>query len=162
MHKTLIPIIVQQVYSIYKYKQDVQPYDILMVRDGTYLIGTTAMITEQDTKILLQSHLYKIRVHRPDELDPFLLLAILNTPIVKRQIRAKRFTQDIIDTLGKRIHEVILPIPKDKTLRERIPREMREIVLARVELRNRAKQICLEVEGIAEPAEEDKELLQSL
>jgi type I restriction enzyme M protein len=43
-----------------------------------------------------------------------LLLAVLTSPIVKLQIFSKRFTQDIIDTLGDRIKELILPIPKDK------------------------------------------------
>jgi hypothetical protein len=52
------------------------------------------------------------------------------------------------DTLGKRINEIILPIPKDKDLRERIARETRETVLGRVKLRNRAGQIALEVEGL--------------
>jgi type I restriction enzyme M protein len=82
--------------------------------------------------------------------------------VVKRQIKSKQFTQDIIDTLGKRILELVLPIPKDKSLRERIARETREIVLTRVALRNKAKQISLDAEGIIEPAEEDKELLQTI
>lgn len=82
--------------------------------------------------------------------------------MVKRQIKSKQFTQDIIDTLGKRILELVLPIPKDKSLRERIARETREIVLTRVALRNKAKQISLDAEGIIEPAEEDKELLQTI
>lgn len=86
----------------------------------------------------------------------------LNTPVVKRQIRAKQFTQDIIDTLGKRIFEVILPIPKDRGLREKIARETRETVLARVALRNKAKQISLDVEGITELGEKDKELLETI
>jgi type I restriction enzyme M protein len=68
----------------------------------------------------------------------------------------------VIDTLGKRIFEVILPIPKDKDVRERIARETRETVLARVALRNKAKQISLEVEGITEVGEEDKELLDTI
>jgi len=89
-----------------------------------------------------------------------LLFACLNTPVVRRQIRGKQFTQDIIDTLGKRIFEVILPIPKDKELRERVARETQDTVLARVALRNKAKQISLDVEGITEAGEEDKELLE--
>ena len=84
------------------------------MRDGTYLIGTTAIITQSDVPMLFQSHIYRLRVLDPDRIDPWLLFACLNTPVVKRQIRAKQFTQDIIDTLGKRIFEVILPIPKDK------------------------------------------------
>jgi type I restriction enzyme M protein len=103
-----------------------------------------------------------LRVLNPDKIDPWLLFACLNTPVVKRQIRAKQFTQDIIDTLGKRILEVVLPIPKDKKRREQIARETRETVLGRVALRNKAKQISLDVEGITEPEEEDKELLETI
>jgi type I restriction enzyme M protein len=64
--------------------------------------------------------------------------------------------------LGKRIFEVVLPIPKDRSLRERIARETQETVLARVALRNKAKQISLDVEGISEPHEEDEELLETI
>jgi type I restriction enzyme M protein len=152
----------QTIYEELKSRVDIQAGDLLLVRDGTYLIGTTAIVTESDVPMLFQSHIYRLRVLNPDNIDPWLLFACLNTPVVKRQIRAKQFTQDIIDTLGKRIFEVKLPIPKDKGLRERIARETQETVLARVSLRNKAKQISLEVEGITEPAEEDKELLETM
>lgn len=152
----------QAIYEELKNRVDVRAGDILMVRDGTYLIGTTAIVTESDIPMLFQSHIYRIRVVRPEVIDPWLLFACLNTPVVKKQIRAKQFTQDIIDTLGKRILEVVLPIPKDKELRERIARETRETVLARVALRNKAKQISFDVEGIVELAEEERELLETI
>lgn len=88
----------EEIYESVKDKQDVKPYDILMVKDGTYLVGTCAMISENETKIVYQSHLYKIRCNDFDKLDPWLLLALLSSPIVKVQIRSKQFTQDIIDT----------------------------------------------------------------
>jgi type I restriction enzyme M protein len=112
--------------------------------------------------MLYQSHIYRLRVEKPEVMDSWLLFACINAPVVKRQIKAKQFTQDIIDTLGKRILELVLPIPKDKSLRERIARETREIVLTRVALRNKAKQISLDAEGIIEPGEEDKALLQTI
>ena len=59
-------------------------------------------------------------------------------------------------------YEIVLPIPKDKVLRDRIARETRETVLARAALRNKARQIALEVEGLTELGEEDKELLEIL
>lgn len=152
----------EELYDEFKDKLDVQAEDLFVVRDGTYLVGTSCILTEHDTRILYCGGLYKIRVKDKDQLDPYLLLALLNCPIVKRQMRAKQFTRDVIDTLGKRIFEVILPIPKEKELRERIARETRETVLARVGFRNKAKQISLEVEGITEPAEEDKELLETI
>jgi type I restriction enzyme M protein len=152
----------ENLYDQFKDKLDVRSEDLFVVRDGTYLVGTSCILTEHDTRILYCGGLYKIRVKRKDQLDPYLLLALLNCPIVKRQMRAKQFTRDVIDTLGKRIFEVLLPIPKDKGLRERIARETQDTVLARVALRNKARQISLDVEGITEAGEEDKELLGTI
>jgi type I restriction enzyme M protein len=149
-------------YEALKNKLDVQPGDILMVRDGTYLIGTSAVVTNSDTRILFQSHIYKIRVVRPEELDPWLLFATLNTPIVKRQIRAKQFTQDIIDTLGNRILELLLPIPKSQSKRVEIAEATRSTVETRAMLRNKAKQIVIDLEGPEQIDEEDARLLETL
>jgi len=137
----------EETYLKFSSKADVKERDILMVRDGTYLVGTTCMITKYDTKMLFQSHIYRLRILKPEIFSPFLLLATLNTPIVKRQIRAKQFTQDIIDSLGNRIMELILPIPKDKALRERIINETRKIIEERAELREKAKRIAEKVIG---------------
>ena len=127
----------EELYQNYKVKQDVQAHDILMVRDGTYLVGTCAMISENDTKIVYQSHLYKIRSTDHKKLDPYLLLALLSSPIVKQQIRSKQFTQDIIDTLGKRIYELVLPFPKDVDTKKAIIASVRDVF----EKRNQAKEI---------------------
>jgi type I restriction enzyme M protein len=128
-------------------KQDVRPFDILMVKDGTYLIGTCAIISEADTEIIYQSHLYKIRVQPNDVgLNPFLLLAVLSSAIVQRQIRAKQFTQDIIDSLGERINELVLPIPKSKKVRDSISAMVREAVRLRIEARQLTRQARTAVE----------------
>ena len=149
----------QGIYEKYNRRYRVQEFDILVVRDGTYLIGTSCMLTKYDTKILYQSHIYRLRVLRPNTLSPFLLLAMLNTPIVKKQIRAKQFTQDIIDTLGTRISELVLPIPKDEELRRQIERETRDVIEQRAELRQKAWQIALQVTGNGEPTEEEDQLV---
>jgi len=128
--------------------QDVQAGDIFVVRDGTYLVGTSCILTEEDTKILYCGGLYKLRVEKRDQMDPYLLLALLNAPIVRRQMRSKQFTRDIIDTLGKRLFEVLLPIPKDADLAARIAKETRTVIETRAKLRDRTKEIALEVEGL--------------
>ena len=131
----------RDIYETFKSKQDVQENDILMVRDGTYLVGTCALITEDDKEIVFQSHIYKIRVNQPDKLNPLLLLALLSCPIVKMQIYAKRFTQDIIDTLGERIHELQLPIPKEQILKQQIIDKVSKIV----SFKKQAKDLTREV-----------------
>lgn len=139
----------KSIYNAMKSEGHIQADDILMVRDGTYLVGTSAIITQSDLPMLFQSHLYCLRVLKPEVINPWLLFACLNTIAVRRQIRAKQFTQDIIDTLGDRIHEIVLPVPKDPQKREHIITETRRIVETRVALRNYAQEIVMQVEGIA-------------
>ena len=141
----------RNIYERYKTKQDVKTNDILMVRDGTYLVGTCAIITEDDEEIVFQSHIYKIRVEKPEELDPLLLLALLSCPLVKGQIFAKRFTQDIIDTLGERIHELLLPIPKSQEDRKKIADDVRKII----DYKKQAKDMIRKVVSSVVPSEGD-------
>jgi hypothetical protein len=136
-------------------KQDVQAGDIFVVRDGTYLVGISCILTEGDTRILYCGGLYKLRVRQSEKLNPYLLLALLNTPIVRRQMKSKQFTRDIIDTLGKRLFEVVLPIPKNAKLRQRITDETKKVIETRALLRDRAKIIPLEIESITPPVEDD-------
>lgn len=144
----------RKLYESLRRKQDVRAGDLLMVKDGTYLIGTCAIISEADVEILYQSHLYKIRVQENSlGIDPYLLLAVLSSPIVQRQIKAKQFTQDIIDSLGERIQELILPIPKSPDFRAEISGMVSTAVDLRIRARELAKSSRLGVHG-SRPADE--------
>ena len=136
----------EAVYKSLKDKQDVRRGDILMVKDGTYLIGTCAIVTEYDEQIVYQSHLYKIRVTKERHgVNPFLLLAMLTSGAVQQQIRAKQFTQDIIDSLGERINELLLPVPKSPKKREQITEMVRHVIEQRVDAREMARRAVVEV-----------------
>jgi len=127
-------------YQAYAMKQDVKEGDIFMVKDGTYLIGTCAFVSKYDEKIVYQSHLYKIRVIDKEIISPYLLLAALSSKPVIDQIRAKRFTQDIIDSLGKRVSELVLPIPKDIIKRNKIDSMVKKSIDDRIESRELARE----------------------
>ena len=135
----------EDLYAFYRDKQDVRENDILMVRDGTYLVGTCALVTSLDTKIVYQSHIYKMRTTDPDKFHPYLLLAVLSSPLVREQIFAKRFTQDIIDTLGRRIEELILPLPKSIIKRNRIIVDVGTVISNRTTARELARRTVLSV-----------------
>ena len=136
----------REIYTPLKAKQDVQPGDILMVKDGTYLVGTCAIVSEYDQEIVFQSHLYKIRVNdNKVGINPYLLIAILSSSVVQRQVRAKQFTQDIIDSLGERISELVLPVPKSANTREKITQMVQTAVQERIEARELAKRARIEV-----------------
>ena len=99
--------------ELYAKRQAVQVGDILFVRDGTYLIGRNCFITNVDRDLIYQSHVVKIHSKDDAQLRPEILFLALNSPLVQREIRSKQFTADIIDTIGQRINEVRIPIPKD-------------------------------------------------
>lgn len=130
--KKCVPL---EIYNRYKDRQDIRENDILFVSDGTFLIGRSAMVTKLDEKIIIQSHIRKIRVLDKSALDTFLLFYLLNTRIVKKQIEAKTFVQSTISTLGNRLYEIILPIPKSKSQRDKIVGKMKYILEQREKLR---------------------------
>ena len=135
----------EDIYNKLSSKQDVKSYDILMVRDGTYLVGTCAMISPSETKIVYQSHLFKIRSTDHEKINPYLLLALLSSPIVKQQIRSKQFTQDIIDTLGRRILELKLPFPKNKDEQDNVIAQVKDVFNKRNEAKELMRTVLLNV-----------------
>lgn len=66
---------------------------------------------------------------------------------MQRQIQSNRFTQDIIDTLVNRINELILPIPKDKKLKEKVINDVKTAIHARAKASESSRLARLEVIG---------------
>jgi type I restriction enzyme M protein len=131
----------EEVYQQYKRRQDVRAGDILFVNDGTFLIGRSAMVTDLDERIVIQSHLRKIRVLKEDLFDRYYFFYLLNTQIVRRQIEAKTFVQATISTLGSRLNEVVLPIHREPKQRQVISSQVRDIIEAKMRLRKRSLEI---------------------
>ena len=69
---------------------------------------------------------------------------------------------DTKHSLGKRLFEVLLPIPKDAQLAARIAKETRSVIDTRAKLRDRTKEIALEVEGRDTPTVDEIEALENL
>jgi type I restriction enzyme M protein len=135
----------EEIHERYQQRQDVREDDILMVRDGTYLIGTCAVVTKFDLPMLYQSHIYKIRVEKLEKITPFLLLAALTCPFAQRQIKSFCVSQDIIDSLGNKIHEIRLALPKAKKTKDRIASLVEKAIRDRTEARELARSACEEV-----------------
>ena len=129
----------EEIYNQFKEKQNLEIGDILLVKDGgPNLIGKTAYLTELDTKIIIQSHIYQIKVLKNNNyIDPYLLIYLLNLDIVQKQIRAITFVQGTISTIGNRIMDVILPIPSDLSKRKEISKHIKEIIDIKTESRKK-------------------------
>jgi type I restriction enzyme M protein len=98
------------VFDEYRRQQDLKPGDVLMVVDGRYRIGTTAILFENNYRCVVQSHFRIISVRQPEKLSPFELLYALNLPSVRIRIRDLVFVQSTLGTLGARLLELQIPI----------------------------------------------------
>ena len=136
-----IKAVAEEVYDEYKCSQDIRERDILFVSDGTFLIGRTAIVTRLDKKIIIQSHLKKIRVLKKNFIDPYYLFYLLNSKIVRKQIDSKTFVQATISTIGNRLGEVVLPINNDKDEIRKITSEIEDIISKKVEVKEKTMRI---------------------
>ncbi len=128
------------VYEDLARKQDIQPFDILMVAHGTYLVGNVAILTGSDARIVLQDHVFRLRVSPSSGIHPYLLLAALSTSFVKRQVRARQFSADIIDKIGERHLELRVPIPRSSKQRDKIVSHVERLLAEQTVIRAAIKE----------------------
>ena len=100
----------EEVFAKYEPQQKLKPGDVLMVVDGRYRIGATALITKRNARCIVQSHLRIMSVLQPSELDPYALLFALSLPSIRLRIRDLVFIQSTLGTLGKRLLALKIPI----------------------------------------------------
>lgn len=100
----------EEIYEQYAAQQNLRPGDILMVVDGRYRIGTTAILDSHSARCIAQSHLRIISVLDPSKLDPYALLYALNMASVKIHLRGLVFIQSTLGTLGSRLLELKIPV----------------------------------------------------
>ena len=60
-------------------------------------------------------------------------------------MRTKQFTRDVIDTLGNRISEIVIPLPKSDDVRKGISEFVRSTILLRIEARQQIKTLSAEM-----------------
>ena len=135
----------QSIYSQYEKKASLQEGDVILIRDGTYLVGSSAIVTQSDIPALICGGIYRLRSVSHSSLNPFTLLGLLNLPIVRRQMRAKQFTRDVIDTLGKRLFEVRIPDPAS-TYATELGDKLSGLMKDKEELRRQIGQTVQEIE----------------
>ncbi|MCK4384483.1 MAG: hypothetical protein KAW66_14375, partial [Candidatus Lokiarchaeota archaeon] len=135
----------EEVYNQFRNKQNIEIEDILLVKDGgPNLIGKTAFITNLDTKIIIQSHIYQIKTLENNEnIDSYLILHLLNLEIVQKQIKAITFIQGTIATIGNRIMDVKLPIPSDLNKRKEISKYIKEIIDNKRDVRKKINELTI-------------------
>ena len=100
-----------EIYERYATVQRLEDGDILLVVDGRYRIGRSAILTKENVQCVVQSHLRIIKVLKQDIINPYELLFILNTEPILHQMRNLVFIQSTLGSIGKRLMELRIVIP---------------------------------------------------
>lgn len=103
-------------------------------------IGRTAILHEHNYICVVQSHIKIITVTAKSPIDAIELLYILNLPLIQHQIRNLVFIQSTLGSLGSRLNEITIPLPKKNKEWAKTIREFRYLVEGRSELLKKLKE----------------------
>ena len=140
----------EEIYKEFSKDQNLKPGNILMVVDGRYRIGRSAILHSYNAKCIAQSHLKIISVdEKVSPIDSFELLYLLSMKSVQRYIRSLVFIQSTLGSIGSRIKEIKIPVPnkkdtmfKDKVDNFRTSLEQRAMLLSSLlELENQSVEL---------------------
>jgi len=148
----------EEIYEKYKIKQDIQPYDILFVKDGNNLVGECAIVMPKKEKIILssgfykirlkissfliQSHITKIRIKKNNnlEINVWNFVYSLYNKKTKKQINNLLYSSTI-PHLSNRIKEIKLFFPKNKKKLLENGKIMKKILENKFQINNKIKKI---------------------
>lgn len=106
---------------------DLEISDLLFVRRGSYRIGSVALVSPFDKKVLLTKEILIFRVVRKENnfnITPYYLIYLLIHPIVQLQIDDKVLIETTLPNIANRWAELLLPIHKDKKIRSDISKKV--------------------------------------
>lgn len=106
---------------------DLKPKDIVFVKEGSYRIGSVAMVSPFDTGILLNHHSIVFRVIDDKNkygINPFYLLYLFSHELTQKQLYNKIMIDTTLPNIGNRWEELLLPIAKNPKEREKITRKI--------------------------------------
>ncbi len=130
----------EEVYEQFRDLEQLAPNDILMVVDGRYRIGRCAILHEHNYVCVVQSHIRIITVTPKSPIDAIEFLYILNLPMIQHQIRNLVFIQSTLGSLGSRLNEIMIPIPKKNVEWDKTIAEFRQLIQGRSDLLKRLKE----------------------
>ena len=111
--------------------KDLKKEDIFYVRRGSYRIGSVAMASSYDTKVLLTREILVLRIINSDNkynLDPYYLLYLLSHKLTQMQSTNKILIETTLPNIANRWSELMLPISRDENERKRISTQIKNVI----------------------------------
>ena len=118
--------------------------DVLFVRRGSYRIGSVAMVSKQDTKVLLTREIHVFRVtdeHNKYDIDAFYLLYLFSHKLTQEQLENKIMIDTTLPNIGRRWEELYLPVAKDPKERQKIREKIKQALTKKWEGQEKLAQL---------------------
>lgn len=116
---------------LYKEEKKLKPKDILYVRRGSYRIGSVAMVSPYDLKLILTREILVLRVI--DENNKYgitseYLMYALSHNLTNQQAQNKIFIDTTLPNIADRWKEISIPVYKEEKRMEEIKNKIKGIV----------------------------------
>ena len=128
-----------------------QEGDVILVRRGSYRIGTVAMASNRDEDVLLTKELLTLRVLDKSNkygIDQFYLLASLSSRTVQEQIPDLVFIDTTLPNLGDRWRHLIIPVPKELQAASKVAEKVRYAIEEKWSAQDRINELRSEWGGM--------------
>ena len=116
---------------LYKPEKALKAKDILYVRRGSYRIGSVAMASPYDLKVILTREILVLRVNKPENeynLTPEYLLYALSHQLTFEQANNKIFIDTTLPNIADRWKEIEIPIYNDKSKFDLINSKVKQVI----------------------------------
>ena len=131
IYKNPTSLIPQNEYERVKGKGvDLQKGDLLFVRRGSYRIGSVALVSELDRKVLLTREIQVFRVKDKNNkygIDPHYLIYLFSNQVTQKQIPHKVMIDTTLPNMAERWRGLYLPIHTDQEEKRKCKNRMRKI-----------------------------------
>ncbi len=131
LNKSPLSMVPIEIYQRVKGKKfDLKPKDIVFVKEGSYRIGSVAMVSPYDTEILLNHHSFVFRVINENNqygIDAYYLLYLFSHNLTQKQLYNKIMIDTTLPNIGNRWQELYLPVSKDKKVVKEIKEKVKDM-----------------------------------
>ena len=116
-------------------KKELQPFDLVTPTRASKNIGLVGVVMPWQTHVVLTKEIVVLRCTKKSRMSPWLLLVMMSLRVVNDQFKYLVQMQTNREDLGKRLYELLIPVPKDKKVRAKWEGHAKNFFLAQVKAR---------------------------
>ena len=124
-------------------KKELEPFDLVTPTRASKNIGLVGVVMPWQTHVVLTKEIAVLRCPAKSRVSPWLLLVMMSLRVVNDQFRYLVQMQTNREDLGKRLLELLIPVPTDQKVRDNWEVHAKKFFLAQVKARDEYEKLIL-------------------